>query len=225
MTSITHAGKRTILAGAIAGAVLSLLVGVQAPASADAFVPLPSQTLTKTMADGTVVTVQRTDESATITGSLGATPLHRNAFVSGRYNVQLSRPTPSMLIQAGYVVGCQVSVGSLTNSSSGSTSTDSSGSTSVTGASVGETLSIGPGQAKDYFVTDWERQDDFGAQQHLPFAPYLNTDHAKLNYVNTTLSVVGCAGYAQARSFVNVMVYNPNADDIITLYGQPFSLG
>ncbi|WP_172456903.1 MspA family porin, partial [Nocardia farcinica] len=34
-----------------------------------------------------------------------------------------------------------------------------------------------------------------------------------------------CAGYAQARSFVKVKVETDNVMSVVTLWGQPFSLG
>ncbi|MBF6470199.1 MspA family porin, partial [Nocardia beijingensis] len=78
-------------------------------ANADTFVPLPGGELTKTLSDGTVVTIRLVGESANISPSMGATPLHRNAWVSGSAQVELSG-TAGGKIFPGYTVGCQVNI-------------------------------------------------------------------------------------------------------------------
>lgn len=203
------------------GAVVAALSIVMAGPAAG----LPDQTTTRTIADGTVVSVTRSGEVANATPSMGGTPLHRNATVSGRYNVRLSRSAPQFRIQAGYVVGCQVSVGGLTTTGTDTATATATANTSTNAATMGGSLTVAPGRAVTYSITDYERSDPFGADQHKPWIPYTNTDHGSFSYRNVTLSVVGCAGYAQARSFVTVWVFNPTADQIVTIYGQPFSLG
>ena len=49
-----------------------------------------SQKQVKKLGDGTVITVSRSGERATINPSMGGTPLHRNAWVSGKYKVTSS---------------------------------------------------------------------------------------------------------------------------------------
>ncbi|WP_342213503.1 MspA family porin [Nocardia farcinica] len=68
--------------------------------------------LIKTLSDGTVVTVHLTAESATLSPSLGGTPIHRNAWVSGSAQVHLGRTGAESggYIYPGYTVGCQVDI-------------------------------------------------------------------------------------------------------------------
>ncbi|MBF6234868.1 MspA family porin [Nocardia farcinica] len=40
-----------------------------------------------------------------------------------------------------------------------------------------------------------------------------------------TIGLAGCAGYAQARAFAEVEVETDTAKEIVTVWGQPFSLG
>ena len=44
-------------------------------------------------------------------------------------------------------------------------------------------------------------------------------------YADETLSVDGCAGYAEARSYVKVTIDNDAVTATTTLWGQPFSIG
>ena len=46
-----------------------------------------------------------------------------------------------------------------------------------------------------------------------------------MNWNDSTLAVSGCAGYAQARSYVKVKVSTKKTTGWVTLWGQPFSLG
>lgn len=215
---------RALLTATALTAATVATAALTAPAAQARAMTLPAQTKNQAIADGTHVTINRTAERATIVGSMGGTPLHRSVTVSSRYSINLNKPA-TILLQAGYIVGCQVSVGALTSSDSGNgTTTTATGANSGSGT-VGGTLSVGPGQAVTYYVTDYERADPFGANQHKFYVMYKNTTHAKLNYVNTTIGVNGCAGYAQARSFANVWIIGATADQIVTLYGKPFSIG
>ena len=84
-------GVRLAAVGAAAAATMGLCsVGA---ANADTFVPLPGGSITQTLADGTVVTVNLTDESANISPSMGSTPLHRNVWVSGSRDRTRDHPT------------------------------------------------------------------------------------------------------------------------------------
>ncbi|WP_279100560.1 MspA family porin [Gordonia bronchialis] len=216
--------KRLGLAGGALIAAACATLAVPATAGAEVHVVLPSQTDRLTMGDGTVVSVTRTGERAIINPSLGGTPLHRNAWVSGTYSVHTSKDAKKIKIQAGYVVGCQVNISGLTNSGNGNGSVPSTGT--PTGAvGGGATISVGPGQAVNYYINDVESADDYGNQKHSPKVTYKSTDHARLGYTNETMQISGCAGYAQARSMAVVYVIASNAEQVLTFYGKPFSLG
>ncbi len=57
-------------------------------------------------------------------------------------------------------------------------------------------------------------------------AVYTFTGTSGVNqYVDHTLSVEGCAGYAEARSYTTVLIQDSVMDSTETLWGRPFSLG
>ncbi|WP_244278287.1 MspA family porin [Gordonia westfalica] len=216
---------RRIVASALALACATAgpaMVG--APASADTTVRLPGQTVTKKLKDGTAVTITRSNESARINPSLGGTPLHRNAWVSGKYVVSTSDKSAQIGVGSGYIVGCQLTLGGNSNSRSGGSAPQYDlQSTSMT-AETGAGVTLGPGQAVNYVITDREYKDAFGAAGHsssINFAGGKGT----LAYTDETMMVNGCAGYAQARSYAKISVSTERASQTITVYGKPFSLG
>ncbi|WP_432421319.1 MspA family porin [Nocardia carnea] len=163
-------------------------------------------------------------ESALISPSMGATPVHRNAWVSGSAQVEVSQPPRSLSIRPGYVVGCQVNIaGGGANAGAGASQRAGSDSVDVS-TSAGGNLSLGPGQAKKYFVLDVEAPDGYGNESHRPFNRVTNPQ-SSVTWKNSTMGIVGCAGYAQARAFVQVDVETSTAKEIVTLWGQPFSVG
>ncbi len=214
------AGTSAVIA--VAAALLS-----QGSASADVFVKLPSQTDAQTLPDGTKITVTRSNERAIIAPSLGATPLHRAAQVSGKYTVTSSKKA-KIRIQAGYVVGCQISINSFPspNGSLSDTFTDKAGvqSTSLSAAGTVGGITLNPGQAALYYINNVEKADDFGSQQQTTNVDF-ETKKATNSYTNEQLQLSGCAGYAQARSFAQIRVRTSNVDKQVTLYGKPFSIG
>lgn len=97
---------------------------------------------------GTVVTVRLAGESALISPSLGSTPVHRNAWVSGGAQVELSgENAESGRIYPGYVVGCQVNIsgGGVTGGVDGQSDWEGKASG---GAKTGANLSLGPGHQR-----------------------------------------------------------------------------
>ncbi|MFC7446406.1 MspA family porin [Rhodococcus daqingensis] len=221
--NVSTIGLRRGLKTAAAGSAAAIALGFfsAGAANADTFVPLPGGTITKTLADGTVVTVTMTGESANISGSMGATPLHRNVWVSGSAKVETSGGA-SGTIQPGYIVACQLTLGGKGGADTGMSSNWEGEGVKQTAKSAGN-MSIGPGQAVDYKILDLEKADDFGAEQHRAANPYKG--NGSVTWADSTLGVSGCAGYAQARSYVKVTVSTATVTSNVTLWGQPFSIG
>ncbi|WP_420751691.1 MspA family porin [Rhodococcus sp. O3] len=226
-TSITKGLRRGLQAAGV-GATVAVAIGFASvgAANADTFVPLPDGTITEKVGT-TTVTVTRTNESANINASLGATPTHRNVWVSGRAEVKLDGPgVTGGRIQPGYVVGCQVNITG-TGGAGATGSGDLKDSTGVTmksglNANVGVTLS--PGQAVNFHVLDLEQENAFGERVNRPFMMFKGKE-GSVTWGDSTLKVDGCAGYAQARSFVKVTVNTATDTQQVTLWGQPFSIG
>ncbi|KAF0966165.1 MspA family porin [Rhodococcus sp. T7] len=220
-------GVRLAAVGAAAAATMGFFsVGA---ANADTFVPLPGGSITQTLADGTVVHVNLTDESANISPSLGATPLHRNVWVNGKASVHLDGAGATGAdIQPGYVLACQVDFGAEAGAGveSGNLAdlvTGAATSIPVTPAGSGA-VTLGPGEAVSVDIIDLEAADAYGGESHSAYNSFEGTD-GSVSWADSTLGVSGCAGYAQARSYVNVSVETDNVSSTVTLWGQPFSLG
>ncbi|APA95600.1 MspA family porin [Nocardia seriolae] len=210
--------------GVVATAALGLFS--TGAANADTFVPLPGGSITETMDDGTVVTITMTGESANINPSMGATPLHRNAWASGSAQVHLSgtNGTAGGKIVPGYVVGCQVNIAGGGANGGPSVGADYSGENATAGATAGGNLTLGPGQTKAFYLLDQEAPDDYGSEAHYVRNKF-SGNSGSVTWSDETINLNGCGGYAQARSFVAVQVETDHAISSYTLWGQPFSLG
>ncbi|MGA6209679.1 MspA family porin, partial [Nocardia testacea] len=140
------------LAGVGAATTIALGLFSAGAANADTFIPLPGGELVKTLSDGTVVTVRMVGESATISPSMGATPVHRNAWASGSAQVEIAGGEDvGGKIYPGYVVGCQVNIDGGGAESGAGADVDTEGAVSPSGE-VGGSLTVGPGQAKSFYV-------------------------------------------------------------------------
>ncbi|WP_040816292.1 MspA family porin [Nocardia concava] len=209
-------------AGLGAAAAVAMGLSSTGAAHADTFVPLPDGQRV-----GPGVTITRTGEHAVISPSLSANGAGRVAWLSGIVAAEVTA-TPEgtagpnngatnapgtnnssthgiSRISAGYIVGCQVSIGedAISAGVSGSVSLNSVGA----GGSLG--LKLGPGQVAFVGV---EGKD-------IPKAGTYS-----LEYRDVELQIQGCAGYAQARSYAVVEIIGDNYSKT-SLYGQPFSIG
>nr|WP_280417761.1 MspA family porin [Nocardia carnea] len=210
---------------AVAGGAAIAAIGLWSAgaASADAFVALPDGQET---APGVKIT--RTGERATVSPSLAANGAGRVAWVSGTITAEVTdtpkveRPGPysapangngtnnssthgASQVNAGYIVGCQVSIGdrAITAGMSANVGTTSAGLS----GSVG--LQLGPGEV--------------GLVQ-VGFKDILEPGVYAVGYRDYEIDVQGCGGYAQARSYAVVEIIGNNYSKTV-LYGAPFSIG
>ncbi|MFE3543452.1 MspA family porin [Nocardia sp. NPDC059177] len=210
------------VAGVSAAATVAVGLFSTGAANADTFVPLPGGHITKTLSDGTVVDISLVGESANINPSMGSTPLHRNAWVSGSAQVTVS-DGGSGKIYPGYTVGCQVNISGGGVSGGGDVGSDWEGNVDA-GVNTGGELSLGPGQSSSFYILDLEKADDYGSESHSKSNKFTDGS-GSVTWADTTIGLSGCAGYAQARAFVSVEVETENVISWVTLWGQPFSLG
>ncbi|MFF3569583.1 MspA family porin [Nocardia jiangxiensis] len=220
-TSGARRGAR--FAGIAAAAAVAIGLLSTGAANADTFVPLPDGQ--KAGPDGVLIT--RTHEHANISTSMAANGAGRTVWVSGvasadvpnapaatvgPNNGQLNTPGSNnssthgaSQLNSGYIVGCQVDIGT------DAISAGVSGSVSLTDASVGGSigLNLGPGQVK--FV-------------QIDSIDITHPGHFSVEYQDAEMQIQGCAGYAQARAYTVVEVVG-NHYSKTTLYGQPFSIG
>ncbi|MFC4127289.1 MspA family porin [Nocardia rhizosphaerae] len=211
------------LAGVVGAAALTFGLLSTGAANADTFVPLPGGEIVKTLSDGSTVTVRLVNESALISPSMGATPVHRNTWVSGSAQVEVSGNAKGGKIYPGYVVGCQVNIDGGGVEGGAEAETDWEGEAGG-GVESGAELSLGPGQAKSFYLLDREGPDDYGNEDHSTNNKFKGKS-GSVTWSDSTIGLSGCGGYAQARAFVKVKVETENISSTVTLWGQPFSLG
>lgn len=236
--------KTAVVRVAAIGAVGAIALGFWSAgaASADTFVPLPDNEISKTLIDGTTVTIKGFGQSGLVSPSMGLTPTQRNVWVTGNYTVETSNPGGAS-IEPGFLVGCQVDFGAgLSGGLDGS-------------FGQGNTVELEPGTLDLKIDRTQPNTYSIGAGLNLDLAPgQLNdvklvseTTNAKIDgvtvatktshsfdfagnsggytYADETLGVSGCAGFAEARSYVNVTIDNNAVTSTVTLWGQPFSIG
>ncbi|AOW91827.1 porin [Rhodococcus sp. WMMA185] len=228
--TMRHGAKAASVVGAATVAIGLFSTGA---ANADTFVPLEDGEITHTLMDGTVVTVRQTGNSATISPSMGATPLHRNVWTSGTVDVTLEGGNAEGgSIDTGYIVACQVNFGGEAAGGGGTSTTwddmtNGDGQIALPfegGDLFGGGISIGPGQATKVSILDIEYADDYGAEAYKSDFDF-EGNRGGFTYSDETFGVSGCAGMAQARSYTTVNVSTDRVDGTVTLWGQPFSMG
>ncbi|MFC9555161.1 MspA family porin, partial [Rhodococcus sp. NPDC056960] len=134
----------------------------------------------------------------------------------------------SAYIYPGYVLACQVDFGAEAGAEGGAGMSWSD----IVAGTVGNPLSggasggiaLGPGSAIPVDILDQEYADPYGGEAHWG-GNYVEGPAGSVSWSDSTLGVSGCAGYAQARAFVNVEVETENVTSTVTLWGQPFSIG
>ncbi|GAA5089824.1 MspA family porin [Nocardia iowensis] len=215
--------KLTRQAGLGAAAAVALGLFSTGAADADIFIPLPGGETHKTLADGTVVTIELVDESADINLSVGATPEHRSVWVSGTAQVELSG-TPEGKggsIFPGYTVGCEVDIAG--GGAAGGLDWSGNAIEPNAGTAIGGNLSLGPGQMKSFYVLDLEQGDDFGSAVHETRNQF-EGNHGSVSWADETIDLTGCGGPAQARAFVSLSVETDQVVTWMTLWGEPFTI-
>ncbi|MEE4024292.1 MspA family porin [Gordonia sp. PKS22-38] len=219
-------------AAAAVGAAGVAVMGVGSLGTgAAAAAPVPNSSITKTLVDGTSVNIQLFDQNANIQRPLIAFPMNREVWVSGKVRVTLGGEAEEAEISAGYIVGCQVNIdiggGAGTDDYplgiGSNTTPDGNGGASTTvtpNAGAGGSISLGPGGA-GYVPIIQETNDDDDAVESYTFSG----TGGGVAYSQERFWVNDCAGYAEAKAKVTVTVETDAVKGVVTLYGQPFSLG
>ncbi|GAB2532775.1 MspA family porin [Nocardia heshunensis] len=247
----------------IAGLMTTVLF-TAAQADADTQVPLPGGTGQFTGPDGVVVQLTRSGEQADISGSMAASPLSRNVMVSAVAAVTVTAPPGVTVtggrIETGYLVGCQVDLGSKSTvegsgNSAGNDNSKQGGGNQAPGGDGGGNAGgngggnggggYGGGGGGGLTVGTGDLGAGISPTGVTPYADpsmSLTLKPGKVGtkaiqtynftgtsgvtqYVGHDLTIDGCAGYAEARSYTTVLVQDNVMDITQTLWGQPFSIG
>ncbi|MGW5382598.1 MspA family porin [Nocardia sp. NPDC003963] len=211
------------LTGVVVAAVVSVGALAAGSAHADVFLQLPDGSK-----DGAGVRIDRVHERALLSPSMAANGAGRVVWVSGIVTADVtvtpegevgptngatgapgtnnSSTSGQSRINTGYIVGCQVSIGSDAVGAGLSAGTSVQRGGSVSG-SVG--IQLAPGEVKLVAIDG----------KNIP-AP----GRYSIQYRDHELEIQGCAGYAQARSYTVVEIIGEHYSKT-TLYGAPFSIG
>lgn len=214
----------------LAGATVMGLTSLGAGGAAAG--PLPGGYVSKTLVDGTPVTVRLFDENVTVNKALVSSALDRQVWASGKVKVTVGGDAEGGTIAAGYIVGCQVHIGVGGGVGGGvGTSYDLADPSTPPGIGwseydgyetpgAGGSFTLGPGQA-GYVPLIQETDDDDDAVNSYTFSG----NSGGVAYSQETFKISECAGFAEAKAKVTVTVDTAAVKGVVTLYGKPFSLG
>ncbi|WP_168703185.1 MspA family porin [Gordonia paraffinivorans] len=208
--------RRVVAAAGLTGAVAMGLTSLAAGGATAG--PLPGGTVTRTLVDGTPVTVTLYDEFVNVQRAVTNVPTSREVWLSGKIKVTVGGKAEGGSVNAGYLVGCQVNFGA---SAGGDAGIDSSGG--AAGGSAGFTL--GPGQATYFPIIETTSGTDTAYENYHVNSYSFKGKKGGVVYSQEKFGLDGCAGYASAKAKVKVTVSTDAVKGVITLYGKPFSIG
>ena len=217
--------RRVVAGAAITGAavmgVATLSDGVAAAG------PTPGGKITKTLADGTPVTVTLFDQFVNVQRAVTNVQTSREVWVTGKVRVNVGGKADGGSIKVGYDVGCQVTFGAGAGGGAGvDVPYDGSAPTpnaDQTGASG--TVTLGPGQVTTVWVVNTTSGDSTAYKDYNVNDYTFKGSKGGVVYSQEKFGVDGCAGYASARPRIQVTVSTDSVKSVTVLNGKPFSLG
>ena len=233
--------RRLAAVAAVAGAAAMGLSGVSA-GNADAG-PLPGGKVTKTLVDGTPVSITLSKESISAQRPINQSALSREAWGSGTVSVNVGGKAKGGSIKVGYELGCQLNFGASAELKGGADVKPGAanpnalgGADAVYGTSAGGTggVTLGPGGVTKYWLISGDSLGNSIQSSEVTNKDDDNYTAGELTFTGSTGGVTysqehfvlnGCAGYASARTIVQVTVKTDSVKGIVPYTGKPFSLG
>ncbi|UPG69542.1 MspA family porin [Gordonia hongkongensis] len=212
--------RRVVAAAGLAGAVAMGLTSLGAGGATAG--PLPGGTITKTLVDGTPVTVQLFDEYVNVQRPISNVPTTREVWLSGKVRVTVGGKAEGGSIKVGYDVGCQVHFGG--GELGTSVGVEQSADTTTTVEPEGS-LSLGPGEVSRVWLVNETSGDNTAYKDYELNAYTFEGQKGGVAYSQEQFKVESCAGYAAARAFVQVTVSTDAVKGVVVLNGKHFSLG
>lgn len=176
--------------------------------------PLADKSRETTTDDGWQIQIAKTNENLDRYPNLAATPFTREGFVSLKAVADISgtgtAPVNAGTIALGYQIGCQVDVTSGAAIGLAIGPTVSIGVTAGVGASatISPTVYLKPGT-----ITD------------IPFGTKpLAGRHGSITSDQVHIKIDGCMGPVSLRSYAQVSMTTPTADNSLAVYGDPIYL-
>lgn len=233
--------KKSLTRGLTAAAALTgaAVMGLSGLGAGDAHA---NGKVTKILVDGTPVTIELTGEHVDIQRSTNLSPVSREGWGSGKVKVTVGGKAQGGSVKVGYEVGCQVNFGGDINfgndddgyPGAGVTVTPSSSGPSVTRSGKAPlpqaTATLGPGGVTQVWLIGnmgitssniTNTQDSNYAINGYTFSG--NT--GSFVYSQEGFRINNCAGYAAARTIVQVSVKTDSVKGVVNYTGKQFSLG
>ncbi|NDZ97140.1 MspA family porin [Streptomyces sp. SID6673] len=209
------------LAGAVVVGLSSLGAGGAAAG------PLPGGYVSKTLVDGTPVTVRLFDEFVNVQKAVTNVATSREVWMSGKVKVTVGGKAEGGSIAGGYLVGCQVNFGAGADGGAGVEVAPQSGggATATPSANAGAGFTLGPGQASYVPIIDTTSGDSTAYKDYTVNDYTFKGKTGGVAYSQERFKMDGCAGYASAKAKIKVVVNTDSVKGVITLYGKPFSIG
>ncbi|AZG46839.1 MspA family porin [Gordonia insulae] len=209
----------------LAGAAVMGLTSLGAGGAAAG--PLPGGYVTKTLVDGTPVTVRLFDESVNVQRAVTNVATSREVWLSGKVKVTVGGKATGGTIAGGYLVGCQVDFGAGAKGGAGvEVAPGGSGGATVTpGGNAGGGFTLGPGKSSYVPVINTTSGDSTAYKKYTVNGYTFKGANGGVAYSQEKFGLDGCAGYASAKAKIRVSVNTDAVKGVITLYGKPFSLG
>ncbi|MBB5911234.1 hypothetical protein BJY24_000101 [Nocardia transvalensis] len=202
-------GVIAVLTGMLTSAVL--VVGGGGVAGAE---PLADKSRDKVTDDGWQMRVTKTDENLDRYPNLASTLFSREGFVSLKAVADIdgdgTAPVNSGTLALGYQIGCQVDVTSGVAIGVAIGPNVTIGVTSGVGgsATISPTVYLKPGT-----ITD------------IPFGTKpLAGRHGSISSDQVHIKIDGCMGPVSLRSYAQVTISTPTADNSLAVYGDPIYL-
>ncbi|QMU20662.1 MspA family porin [Gordonia rubripertincta] len=218
--------KKNITRGVVAAAGLTgaVAMGLTSLAAGGATAgPLPGGTVTRTLVDGTPVTVQLFDEYVNVQRAVTNVQTSREVWVSGKVKVTVGGKAEGGSVNAGYLVGCQVNFGA--SAEGGAGISQGFDGTQAPSGEVGAGFTLGPGQASYFPIIETTSGSDTSYSDYKVNSYSFKGKTGGVVYSQEKFGMDGCAGYASAKAKIKVTVSTDAVKGVITLYGKPFSIG
>ncbi|WGJ86834.1 MULTISPECIES: MspA family porin [Gordonia] len=213
--------RRVVAAAGLTGAVAMGLTSLAAGGATAG--PLPGGTVTRTLVDGTPVTVQLFDEFVNVQRAISNVQTSREVWLSGKVRVTVGGKAEGGSIAAGYLVGCQVNFGGVDPEAGAGVEVTEDGPSPS--AELGTTFSLGPGEANYVPIISETSGDDTSYKDYEVSDYSFKGQKGGVAYSQEKFGLDGCAGYASAKAKIKVTVSTDAVKGVITLYGKPFSIG
>lgn len=217
--------RRVVAGAAVVGAAMMGVASLGDGAASAG--PVPGNKVTKTLADGTPVTIQLFDQFANVQRAVTNVQTSRETWVSGKVRVTVGGKAEGGSIKVGYDVGCQINFGASAGADAGYDTAPNDDNTGPKGpsATTGGGVTLGPGEVKTVWVINTTSGDSTAYKDYNVNDFSFKGSKGGLVYSQEQFGVDGCAGYASARARIQVTVKTDSVKSVTVLNGKPFSLG